>query len=92
MKKFVDDEEDDDNWDMDDDDLDNMDIGKKKKEAIAALQVGVREGAGAVVPLRGFRAGLREGATPDLHLQPGVGTHRSLATDRLIASELRTLL
>ena len=67
-------------------------IGKKKKEAIAGLQVGVREGAGAVVPLRGFRTGLREGATPDLHLQPGVGTHRSLATDRLIASELRTLL
>ena len=32
MKKFVDDEEDDDNWDMDDDDLDNMDFGKRKKE------------------------------------------------------------
>ena len=66
-------------------------ISKKKKEALAALKVEAREGTGVVVPLVGLRTGLREGAIPDPHLQPGVGTHRTLSTDHLIASGARTL-
>ena len=71
-------------------------IGKKKREAIAALQVGSSGGggvavAGAVVPLRGLRSGLRESSSVDPHLQPGVGTNRTLAADRFIA-QLPTLL